>query len=90
MNRDWLSGPAHDQGRSLHIVRIVLAFILITHPIYALLHPANIHGFGHFLECHRVIGPGKEGIEYSTLLIACFVSILLAYWPKPDGRARKI
>jgi len=26
-----------------------------------------------------IVGPGKEGVEYSTLLIACFVSILLAY-----------
>jgi putative oxidoreductase len=30
----------------------------------------------------NIVGPGKEGVEYSTLLIACFVSILLAYWPK--------
>jgi putative oxidoreductase len=30
----------------------------------------------------NVVGPGKEGMEYSTLLITCFVSILLAYWPE--------
>jgi len=31
----------------------------------------------------NIVGPGKEGVEYSTLLIACFVSVLLAWWPKP-------
>ena len=30
----------------------------------------------------NVVGPGKEGMEYSTLLIGCFVSILIAYWPR--------
>jgi putative oxidoreductase len=37
----------------------------------------------------NVVGPGREGIEYSVLLITCFVSILLAYWPvkrRPSGR----
>ena len=31
----------------------------------------------------NVVGPGKEGIEYSILLITCFLSTLLAYWPRP-------
>jgi len=30
----------------------------------------------------NIVGPGKEGVEYSILLIACFVSVLLAYWPE--------
>jgi uncharacterized membrane protein YphA (DoxX/SURF4 family) len=30
----------------------------------------------------NVVGPGKEGMEYSTLLMACFFSLLLAYWPQ--------
>jgi len=29
-----------------------------------------------------VVGPGEEGMEYSVLLIACFFSVLLAYWPR--------
>jgi putative oxidoreductase len=55
MNKDWFNGPTHDAGRSLNIIRIAVAFILITHPVYALLHPANVRGFGHILESHHVL-----------------------------------
>ena len=34
----------------------------------------------------NVVGPGEEGVEYSLLLITCFFSILLAYWPRSDSR----
>lgn len=29
-----------------------------------------------------VVGHGRNGMEYSVLLILCFVGIALAYWPK--------
>jgi hypothetical protein len=34
MNKDCFNGPAHDPGRSVNVIRIVVAFILITHPIF--------------------------------------------------------
>lgn len=33
-----------------------------------------------------VVGHGRNGSEYSVLLILCFVSIILAYWPKKEGQ----
>lgn len=32
----------------------------------------------------NIIGPGHEGMEYSVLLIACFLSLALAYWPRQE------
>jgi putative oxidoreductase len=48
----WFSCPMHDPGRSLNIVRVAVATVLITHPLYAFLHPDNIRGFGHILQSH--------------------------------------
>ena len=33
-----------------------------------------------------VVGHGRNGSEYSVLLILCFVSIILAYWLKREGQ----
>jgi putative oxidoreductase len=76
MKRDWFRGQAHDSGRSLNIIRVMLAFILITHPIYALLHPADIRGFGHFLESHHI--PFGEGMAWAVMLLQMGCSLALA------------
>lgn len=79
MNKDWLNGSVHDSGRSLNIIRIVVAFILITHPIYGLLHPANIRGFGHILESHHI--PLGAGLAWAVMLIQVGCSLaLMARW----------
>lgn len=33
-----------------------------------------------------VVGHGRNGAEYNVLLIICFVSAILAYWPKKEGQ----
>jgi putative oxidoreductase len=33
-----------------------------------------------------VVGHGRNGSEYSVLLILCFVSAIIAYWPKKEGQ----
>lgn len=33
-----------------------------------------------------VVGHGRNGSEYSVLLILCFVSCIVAYWPKKEGQ----
>lgn len=76
MNKDWFNGPVHDPNRSLNIVRMVVAFILSTHPIYALLHPVNIHGFGRFLESHYA--PFGEGLAWAVILFQIVCSLALA------------
>ena len=76
MNKDWFNGPVHDPNRSLNIVRVVVAFILSTHPIYALLHTVNIHGFGRFLESHHA--PFGEGLAWAVILFQIVCSLALA------------
>lgn len=76
MNKDWFNGPVHDPNRSLNIVRMVVAFILSTHPIYALLHPVNIHGFGRFLESHYA--PFGEALAWAVILFQMVCSLALA------------
>jgi uncharacterized membrane protein YphA (DoxX/SURF4 family) len=75
MNKDWFNGPVHDSGRSLDIIRTVVAFILITHPIYALLHPANIRGFGQILESHHI--PFGADLAWAVMLIQVGCSLAL-------------
>jgi putative oxidoreductase len=76
MKRNWFSDPAHDSNRSLNIIRVVLAFILATHPIYALLHPANIRGFGHFLESHGI--PLSAELAWVVMFLQAGCSVALA------------
>ena len=76
MNKDWFNGPVHDPNRSLNIVRVVVAFILSTHPIYALLHTVNIHGFGRFLESHYA--PFGEALAWAVILFQIVCSLALA------------
>jgi len=76
MNKDWFNGPVHDPNRSLNIVRMVVAFILSTHPIYALLHTVNIHGFGRFLESHYA--PFGEALAWAVILFQMVCSLALA------------
>ncbi|MBL7839254.1 MAG: DoxX family protein [Cyclobacteriaceae bacterium] len=33
-----------------------------------------------------VVGHGRNGSEYSVLLILCFISSIIAYWPKKEGQ----
>lgn len=76
MNKDWFNGPAHDQGRSLNLVRVMVALILISHPVFALLHPANVRGFGLILESHHI--PFGAGLAWAVMLlqVACSLALL--------------
>ena len=76
MQRDWFHGSVHDSERSFTIIRIVLAFILITHPVYALMHPANIRGFGSFLESRGL--PFGVGLAWAVIFLQAVCSLALA------------
>jgi putative oxidoreductase len=75
MNKDWIHGPIHDSARSLDVVRIAVAFILITHPIYALLHPTNVGGFGHILASHHI--PFAASLAWAVMLMQAGCSLAL-------------
>lgn len=141
----WVQGLGHskDSGiaqeqpsarQGLDLIRIAAALLLMAHPVHGFFDPEGLRAFGHGLEslgfpcgyqlvwatlllqtasslalitrrfvvpaclgqifvlsmgiwiAHAprwfVVGPGENGMEYSVLLIACFVSVLLAHWPK--------
>ena len=40
----------------------------------------------HGREGWFVVGHGRNGSEYSVLLILCFVSAMIAWWPKREGQ----
>ena len=73
--RDWYQTPASNPGRSLAIVRLAAASILIVHPIHAFLHPANIHGFANFLHAHGL--PWSLPLAWAALLIQFVCSLAL-------------
>ena len=73
--RDWFNGPAHDSVRSLTIVRLVVASVLITHPVYALLHPDNVRGFGQFLESRHI--PFGVNFAWAVMFIQIGCSLAL-------------
>lgn len=75
VKRNWISGLSHDSSRSLDIVRVVVATILITHPVYALLHPANVRGFGHILESHHL--PFGGGLAWAVMFLQVGCSLAL-------------
>jgi len=75
MLKDWFNGPAHDSTRSLTIVRVVVAFVLITHPVYAMLHPANIRGFADFLSFNHL--PFGVALAWAVMLIQIGCSLAL-------------
>lgn len=76
IKRDWFNSSAHDSQRSFTIIRIVLAFILITHPVYALMHPANIRGFGSFLASRGL--PFGAGLAWAVIFLQIGCSLALA------------
>jgi putative oxidoreductase len=73
--KNWFQSPAHNPGRSLAIVRMAAASILIVHPIHAFLHPANIHGFADFLRAHGL--PWSLPLAWAALLVQFASSLAL-------------
>ena len=134
MTNKWFYTPAGRAGRSLDIVRITVALLLLVHSAYRIIL-GDVPGFGQYLgsagyplgvalawlitlvtlaasiamivqrlvvpACisHMVVlvvgiimihasagwfvvGGGRNGMEYSILLIACLFAVMLAYWPR--------
>lgn len=75
MKRNWFMSPASHPGRSLDMVRVAVAIILIAHPIHALMHPGDIRGFGHFLESRGF--PLGAGLAWAVIFLQTGCSLAL-------------
>jgi len=81
--RNWFQTPAINPGRSLAIVRVATASILVVHPIHAFLHPANIQGFAEFLRAHGL--SWSLPLAWAALLtqFACSLALLVRRYVVP-------
>lgn len=76
------------------LVQITSSLALIIHRLVvpACIAHIIILGVGigliHASKGWFVVGPGKNGMEYSITLISCLFAVLWAYWPhvKKEGR----
>jgi uncharacterized membrane protein YphA (DoxX/SURF4 family) len=49
MKNSWFNSPPHNNPISLDIIRIVVAFIILMHPLHGMFHLDNIPPFGEYL-----------------------------------------
>jgi putative oxidoreductase len=83
VNRAWFHTVPHNTGRSLDLVRRMVALILILHPIRVWTHPGDLSGFGHFLEaCGFPFGVGLAFVV-TLLQVACSMALLLRKFVVP-------
>lgn len=66
----------------LIIINRWTSILSITFCIELLMGIILVHG----PEGWFVVGHGRNGSEYSVLLILCFASATIAYWPKREGQ----
>lgn len=78
--RNWFSTPVHEAARSLRLVRYVVAMILLIHPTWALVHPADLHGLGQLLASRGL--PLGLGLAWTVtiLQVGCSLALLVGRW----------
>lgn len=74
--RDWFATPPSHPRRSLDLVRVTAALILIVHPIYTLLHPAARQQLAQLIASHHLVW--SQGLPWVVCLlqIACSLALL--------------
>jgi putative oxidoreductase len=77
MNKDWWNGRPHHSEGSLNLIRFAVACILITHPVYASLHPDNIRGFGYILASHHVSFAAGAACAVMLVQTGCSLALVV-------------
>jgi putative oxidoreductase len=82
---DWWRPVAHDDRRSVDLVRVVVALVLLTHPLHALVHPADVLGIAGGLAGHGL--PSSLGIAWAAVVVqlACAVALLVPRFVVPGA-----
>lgn len=81
--RPWFNAPVRHPGRSLDLVRITVALVLLVHPVYALTHASDLHGLGQLLTAHGF--PVGLGLAWAVTLlqIGCSLALVLRRFVVP-------
>ena len=72
----WLKPTAHDQARSIAFIRVALAIIIAVHPLYTMVHPAELRALAESLRAHGF--PVAAGVAWAALLfqLACSLALI--------------
>jgi putative oxidoreductase len=89
---EWLSGLGFPQGfywaAAVTIYELIAPPLIIARRFVSLLCLGHIGILAlgaylvHFPEGWFVVGAGRNGMEYSVLLIGCLAATAFAYWPR--------
>jgi len=77
MNINWFNTPAFQTVRSIELIRVVIALIIIMHPLYGFFNLDNIPRFGSFIESHGF--PFGLFLAWSVLIIQFICSLALVF-----------
>lgn len=80
----WFSPSVHDAWRSVEVVRVVTALVLISHPLHALFNLADVSDLAHRLETRGI--PLGTGLAWAGVLAVLVGSVALLV-PRLAGRA---
>lgn len=72
----WIAPRPHDARRSVDLVRFTVAVVLSSHPLHAMLHPADAAALAAGLAARGV--PGSPAVAWGALglVLACAVGLL--------------
>lgn len=81
----WLVPAAHDQGRSVDLVRLVVALVLLSHPLHALLHPADVAAVAGALGARGL--PAAAGLAWAGMVVqlVCAAALFVPRWVIPGA-----
>jgi uncharacterized membrane protein YphA (DoxX/SURF4 family) len=77
LSRGWLKPAAHDQRRSVDLVRFALAAILITHPLHALVHPEDARQLAEVLARFGASASFGAGVAWAAVALQIAASVAL-------------
>ena len=73
--RDWFDGPIHRPGRSLVLLRVVVALLLLVHPVHAFLHGEDRLALAQVFSSHGL--PFGAGLAWMVLSAQTAASLAL-------------
>ncbi|MCJ8319801.1 MAG: DoxX family protein [Colwellia sp.] len=77
MNIKWFKTSPSQTVRSIELIRIVIALIIVMHPMHGFFNMDNIPRFGDFIESHGF--PFGLFLAWSVLIIQFTCSVALVF-----------